>query len=52
MKRLTAHEMHVMNGGSVALNCHDLADAIAVLALLGQVVGAGILLGYYISQGC
>lgn len=52
MTRLTSQQMHRINGGTMPTNCRDLMNAIAVLAICGQELGAAILLGYYISQGC
>ena len=48
MKPLTMQDMRRLNGGD---NCSDLATAIVVLGLL-EPVGAAILVGYWLSQGC
>jgi hypothetical protein len=51
MTKLTSQQMRLINGGSMS-PCGDLLNAITVLMLFGQEIGAAILLGYYISQGC
>jgi hypothetical protein len=48
MRRLTAQEMRKMNGGKP---CNDLNAAIVIMSIIDP-IGAAILIGIWLSQGC
>jgi hypothetical protein len=48
MRRLTAQQMSKVNGGKP---CNDLNAAIIIMSII-EPVGAAILIGIWLSQGC